>query len=116
MAFSSLQAEQAGGTAITLLMGLNTHEHLMARRETAVGTEGPSSQEVVLCSLEREGPCETCAAEPQVKGVSKAVTSLCTLSLENYGCPLHCHQRRQEGQGWRRFCAPVAAPRTIMQE
>lgn len=94
MAFLSLQEEQAGGTAITLHVGLNSHEHLMAKRETAMGTEGPSSQELVLFSLEREGPCETCAAEPQVKGISKAVTSLCTLSLENCGCPLHCHQRR----------------------
>lgn len=35
MAFLSLQEEQAGGTAITLHVGLNSHEHLMAKRETA---------------------------------------------------------------------------------
>ena len=55
MAFPSLQAEQ-GGTAITLQMGLNTHECLTAeRRENAMGTDGHSSQALVLLSLEREG-------------------------------------------------------------
>lgn len=53
MAFSSLQAEQAEGTAITLHVGLNAHEHLMVKWETAVGTEGPSSQELLVFSLER---------------------------------------------------------------
>lgn len=112
MAFSSLQAEQAGGTAITLNVGLNTHEHLMVKRETVVGTEDHSSQELGLFSLEREGLCETCAPGPQVGGFSKPVI---TLSLESYRCLQHCHKRRQEGQEGQRFCAAVAAPRTIMQ-
>lgn len=40
------------------------------------------------------GTCKTCAPGPQVGGVSKPVTSLCTLSLESYRCLQHCHQRR----------------------
>lgn len=44
MAFPPLQVEQAGGTVITLHVGLNTHEHLKTKREKATGTEGHSSQ------------------------------------------------------------------------
>lgn len=66
----------------------------MTSNAKVVGTEAPSSQELVLFSVEREGPCETCAPGPQVEGVSEPVTSLCTLSLESCGWLQHCHQRR----------------------
>lgn len=75
MAFPSLQAEQGGGTAITLHVGLNTHERLMAkrggRRPWALMTTTPKHW---CCSLEREHARR--APGSHVGSVSNPATSL----------------------------------------
>ena len=117
MAFLSLQAEQAGGAAITLHVGLNTHEWLMAKREKATGTEGHSSQALVLLSLERETPRETWAPGPHMGDVSKPATSLRTLSLESHKCLQSSGTKsgRKDGGGNLRLCASAAAQSTIKE-
>lgn len=103
MAFSSLQA---GGTAITLHVGLNTDEQLMVKRETAVGTESPSSKELVLFSLEGEGPCETSAPGPQVKGVSSQSHHSALYPLKAEGVFSTVMEERRKDRGGRGFVHP----------
>lgn len=113
MAFSSLQAEQAGGTATMLHVGWNIHERLMVERETVVGTEGCSSQELVF-SLEREGHAKLVLQDHRWEVFPSQWHHSALYPLKATGV-FSTVTKEGRKDSWQRFCAPVAAPRTIMQ-